>query len=106
MIQVRVFKEPYRGRGMALWIEDVDGQTVGVAEPIVFRKLDSSEIWKQNDCPPLTICPEAGQKLMDDLWDCGLRPSEGAGSAGQLAATQKHLGDMRKIVEKKLNVSF
>ena len=36
--------------------------------------------------------------LMDDLWQCGLRPSEGTGSAGALAATQKHLDDMRKLV--------
>lgn len=106
MIQVRAFKEPYRGRGMALWIEDVDGQVVRVAEPIVFRRLDSSEIWKQDERPPLTICPEAGQKLMDDLWDCGLRPSEGTGSAGQLASVQRHLADMRVIVEKELKLKF
>ncbi len=37
------------------------------------------------------------QRLMDDLWACGLRPTEGAGSAGQLTATQVHLTDMREI---------
>jgi len=41
---------------------------------------------------------------MDSLWDCGLRPSEGTGSAGALSATQKHLDDMRKIVFKKLGL--
>lgn len=40
---------------------------------------------------------EAAQKLMDDLWDAGLRPSEGSGSAGSLAATQKHLADLKQI---------
>lgn len=34
---------------------------------------------------------------MDQLWNCGLRPTEGSGSAGSLAATQRHLEDMRKI---------
>lgn len=34
---------------------------------------------------------------MDALWHCGLRPSEGTGSAGSLAATEKHLKDMRAI---------
>lgn len=38
------------------------------------------------------------QQLMDQLWQCGLRPTEGTGSAGALAATQKHLDDMRKLV--------
>jgi hypothetical protein len=46
------------------------------------------------------------QKLMDDLWDCGLRPSEGTGSAGALAAVEKHLGDMRKIAGKKIGVEL
>ena len=41
---------------------------------------------------------ENAQRLMDDLWECGLRPSSGAGSVGQLAATEYHLEDMRKLV--------
>lgn len=39
----------------------------------------------------------AAQELMDSLWQCGLRPSEGSGSAGALAATERHLADMRQI---------
>jgi hypothetical protein len=35
--------------------------------------------------------------LMDQLWQCGLRPTEGTGSAGSLAATERHLKDMREI---------
>jgi len=38
------------------------------------------------------------QMIVDELWNCGIRPSEGVGSAGQLAATQDHLQDMREIV--------
>lgn len=40
------------------------------------------------------------QKLMDNLWECGLRPTEGAGSAGSLAATQRHLEDIRALLWK------
>ena len=39
----------------------------------------------------------AAQELMDSLWQCGLRPTEGAGSAGALAATERHLADLRQI---------
>lgn len=39
----------------------------------------------------LSIPVDAAQELMDELWAVGLRPSEGTGSAGALAATQKHL---------------
>ena len=37
------------------------------------------------------------QQLMDELWQCGLRPTEGTGSAGSLAATERHLKDMQSI---------
>jgi hypothetical protein len=50
----------------------------------------------------VSISKQEAQVLMDDLWDCGLRPSEGSGSAGALLATQNHLSDMKKIVFKTL----
>ena len=43
----------------------------------------------------------AAQGLMDDLWRAGLRPSEGTGSAGALAATERHLADLRTALQKK-----
>jgi len=47
--------------------------------------------------PFISIDRRTAQQLMDDFWDCGLRPSEGTGSAGAMAATQKHLQDMTTI---------
>jgi hypothetical protein len=47
--------------------------------------------------PLFSINVTKAQALMDSLWECGLRPTQGKGSAGAMAATQKHLGDMRKI---------
>ncbi len=38
------------------------------------------------------------QILMDELWSCGLRPTEGKGSAGAMAAVQEHLKDLRRLV--------
>ncbi len=57
--------------------------------------------------PPESILPvtiECAQGLMDDLWKCEVRPTEGAGTAGAMAAAQKHLADMRAIVSKKLSI--
>lgn len=47
-----------------------------------------------------TMSLEAGQALMDALWDCGLRPSDGKGSAGAMAAVQEHLRDLRKLIDR------
>ncbi len=38
------------------------------------------------------------QALMDRLWSAGLRPSEGSGSSGALAATERPLAGMQKLV--------
>lgn len=40
----------------------------------------------------------------DELWRCGLRPTEGTGSAGSLAATQAHLKDMKAIAFSRLKI--
>jgi hypothetical protein len=48
--------------------------------------------------PSFHLSIEGAQFLMDQLWQCGLRPSEGTGSAGAMAAVQEHLKDMRKLV--------
>ncbi len=47
--------------------------------------------------PTLTLSLESAQRLMDELWRCGVRPTE-EGTAGQVAAMQAHLQDMRKLV--------
>lgn len=52
-----------------------------------------------------TMTPTEAQELMDNLWRCGFRPTEGKGSAGQLAATDRHLQDMRAIAFHKLGVT-
>lgn len=46
---------------------------------------------------PVAITHDMAQHLMDSLWDCGLRPTEGKGSAGALAATEAHLKDMQTL---------
>lgn len=50
--------------------------------------------------PPVAMRLEhlEAQALMDRLWKAGLRPTEGSGSAGALAATQDHLKDMQTLV--------
>ena len=54
--------------------------------------------------PKLMLNAKDAQVLMDDLWACGVRPTEGAGTAGSMAAQTKHLEDMRKIAMDLLRV--
>lgn len=80
----------------------VEGISQAVAKPVEFETVE------QDYCgtlqPMFQLSIHQGQQLMDELWNCGLRPSEGTGSAGQLAATQQHLRDMRTIAFNTLNI--
>ena len=54
--------------------------------------------------PALQIKKSDAQMLIDTLWDCGLRPTEGSGSAGALLATQEHLQSMKEMATRLLAV--
>lgn len=45
----------------------------------------------------IDLSRDEAQALVDELWILGIRPSEGTGSAGSLAATERHLADMRRV---------
>lgn len=67
---------------------------LSVAQPVVMKAADEAQL----HAPFMRLDFTAAQLLMDELWHCGLRPTEGSGSAGSLAATERHLQDMRKLV--------
>lgn len=69
-------------------------------------EFESIEPAKELQKPLFYLKLDEAQVLIDSLWDCGLRPSQGKGSAGAMDATQKHLEDMRKIVASKLTVEL
>ena len=72
-------------------------RTVGhgdsVAAPVTMMRREPGAIVE----PMLRLEIQAAQQLMDELWQCGLRPTEGTGSAGSLKATENHLADMKRI---------
>ena len=93
---IRTYKHPWADNIQVLISEHKDGK-IFVASDLLMREANPAEIYD----PTLYLRREEAQDLMDSLWDCGLRPSEGTGSAGALVATQKHLEDMRKLVFEK-----
>lgn len=78
---------------VAVLVVDQDGRH-SVAAPLVFSRLEEGQAIAD---PTFKLRNHEAQDLMDELWNCGLRPSEGTGSAGSLAATERHLKDMQTI---------
>lgn len=91
-------------RGLEFHIFSYHGEHGGqlsLAVPLVMRTLGIVD--QATPQPPaFSLSLERAQELMDSLWSCGLRPSEGTGSAGALAATQAHLKDMQTLTFKLL----
>lgn len=92
-INLRANNAPWRG-GVEFQISQVNYRQMFVVQELKFEEIKEGEICQ----PSLVINNNNAQVLMDDLWHCGFRPSEGTGSAGSLRATEKHLDDMRKII--------
>ena len=53
--------------------------------------------------PTLRFGREAGQQLLNALWNMGLRPTE-HGTPGQLQAMQAHIDDLRVIARRTLGI--
>lgn len=98
-MEVRVRKTDWTD-GISVLIRQNLGGKRYIAEPLTLRELEEVQYVE----PTFNIDQTEAQILMDDLWSAGIRPTEGAGSAGSLKATQNHLEDMRKIAFKRLSI--
>jgi hypothetical protein len=90
-------------RDVQFWFKHLswtpDMQRVSYGAPITLnQKLPEHECLEV--APTFSLKDEECQHLIDELWRVGFRPSEGSGSTGSLAATERHLADMRHLVFK------
>lgn len=67
-----------------------------VAMPLTMQVIEPGSLIE----PTLRLPLGAAQRLMDELWQAGVKPSQSIGSAGQVEAIKYHLEDMRKLVFK------
>lgn len=84
-------------------IRDEHNGQHSVPKPIEWETVGELELASKYPTPSFNLSHTDAQALMDELWNCGLRPTEGTGSAGALAATQKHLEDERQMVKRLLD---
>jgi uncharacterized protein YaaQ len=92
----------YRRLELFVFWDRTDGSCV--AAPLVFGPMPP--MGEPNPVPTMTLDNDFAQTLMDELWRTGFRPTEAAGSVGQLDATLAHLDDMRVLVAHALKVEL
>lgn len=49
--------------------------------------------------PFIIMTKQSAQSLMDELWNCGVRPTTESVGTGEILAVKYHLEDMRDIVK-------
>jgi len=109
--EFRFFAEPnYCGRGgvrlalvrLPLSLAKSPDRRVFALADVVWEEIEEGAM------PPPSLVLENSevQELMDRLWQAGIRPTEGEGSAGQMTAVQAHLADMRKLVQQYAEVKL
>jgi len=82
-------------RGISVYMRQITvGMGVQIPKPVEWVIVEQENCYVE---PMLRLGIQEAQKLMDELWQCGLRPTEGTGSAGSLAATERHLKDMQSV---------
>ncbi len=82
-----------RGIEIALFETGRDGALVSVARTVTMESCES-------ECLIPAMCeltPDAAQLLMDDLWRCGLRPTEARLGNESVQAMKEHIGDLRRM---------
>jgi len=89
-IEFRVERAPFASKEIELRARNGNRYL----KQVEFEELEEKGVYIP---PAFSMTPDDAQQLIDELWRCGLRPTEGSGSAGALAATQNHLEDMRTI---------
>jgi hypothetical protein len=93
-VKIIASREPWDGITSFRMAQFSDEQGMWVAQELMFKEQQKGNAVR----PFMELYDEDTQALMDELWRAGFRPREGSGSAGSLAATEKHLEDMRRLV--------
>lgn len=93
-LELRAERSVIQNRIELFVLRRLDNGITALARPPLMENIELGAYITQ---PTLSLKLDEAQLLIDELWRCGIRPTEGHGSAGQLGATERHLKDMQKI---------
>jgi hypothetical protein len=76
-----------------------------VVKQITMATINAGQMLPE-DLEPINLTRDGVQRLMDSLWQAGIRPSfrSEINNAGEIAALKEHLTDMRRIAFSQLAI--
>lgn len=90
----------YMGRGVSVRMLTMAGDKAHYVTLSQALPISQGEVIPE----AMSLSDYEAQQLCDALWEAGVRPTNGEGSTGQLAATQAHLSDMRAVAFNRLGI--
>ena len=95
-LNTRVYQDDFRSWVGIRLFRYIDNHNIETVTSLGFQEISLRDgIFPPET--PIKLPLESAQTLMDQLWQVGLRPTEGTGSAGSLKATQDHLKEISSI---------
>ena len=88
-------KDLSRFISFGIFIENKDAKKITACEKIDFKPIDFD--YCVPDC--ITVDTKCAQVLMDDLWHCGIRPTECKSTGEVVQAKNEHIKDLRHIID-------
>lgn len=77
-----------------------DGKRAYLKDLVLIESDEAPNVIAANDVSPISLPVEGAQNLMDELWNCGIRPSEGSGSAGAMRQAEEHIATLKLEAER------
>lgn len=102
-MKLRCFINRDYGLSAGLYLAFDDREKRYFVEPVELKEIP--EGFEQID-PTIRLSREDMIHLMDELWQCGVRPSREISSTGQLESMQAHLTDMRTLASAALEIKL
>ena len=101
-LKIRAHGAPWMGDKIAFHgFEEIPGSSkIARVNPLTLTRIDEKFDEGIPHDPMCYLSRSAAIELMDSLWNCGVRPSNGEGNVGQIGAMKDHLNDMRRLVFK------
>lgn len=100
-MKLRCFIGRDYGGGAGLYLAFEDREKRLMAEPLELVPLEDGF---EPSAPTLKLSREDMIHLMDELWECGVRPSREVSSTGQMESIKRHLEDMRTLASAALQI--
>jgi hypothetical protein len=75
-------------------LQERQGEITHAAGQAIFEPHARHELME----PHLRLSEEAAQRLADDLWDQGIRPTAAKSGSAEIEAIKAHIADLQKLI--------